>query len=399
MHYALRRYQSGRRVMWWLAVVVVLAIGATIAWWFLRPTPASAPAAKQPSPVAHNDGGVTSHLQFVGDVFWGRRIQKSAEASPLHYQYITHGLSKADRAKYDAWIANFECPITTKDVPYQQQTDILRFNCRPEYLPELAKWFTVGGQANNHTMNNGGQWGIDQTHANLDKAGIQYFGNYDMTRLDDICEVVTVPAHATGTHKTVSMPLALCGYMYVVDTMPSAAQLAVMQQYAKVMPVIAFPHMGVEYRPTAEPQKVAAYQRMIDNGADAVVGAHPHVIQNSEVYKGRLIAFSTGNFLFDQQSIDRDTTLGLGVGMTLTIDNAKAAKTYEQVAPSCKAYKDSCLATLQHKLKSRPAIHVAYNFSCYDESRAVGSVPTPTSLSNCSGRATLDKLGGLSTTW
>lgn len=358
--------------------------------------PASQPVAKTVSKPTGE--GVVSNILFVGDVFWGRAVQTRSAATGQPYAYPTSGLNRSAWDKYNAHIANFECPITDKDVPRSQQVSILRFNCRPEYLPNLAKWFTAGGQANNHTMNNGGQWGVEQTRTNLQKAGIQYFGNYDMTKLGDICEVITVPAETAQTHKSVSLPIAMCGYMQVVDVAPTDAQLAVMRQYAKVMPVIAFPHMGVEYRTTAEPEKVSAYHRMIDNGADAVIGAHPHVIQNSEVYNGRLIAYSLGNFVFDQQILGRDTTLGLGVGIKLTISDTKAAKVYEQVAPTCKTYKDSCLAELQAKLTKRPTISVSYSYQCYDESPAMHDVPTAANLANCSA-ATLGKLTNLSTTW
>jgi poly-gamma-glutamate synthesis protein (capsule biosynthesis protein) len=374
---------------------------AVLLLWIFHPGQASAP---EPAVQLHppKPDGLTSHILFVGDVFWGRRVQKSAEASGQGYSYLTSKLSKADRANYDAWIANFECPITTRDVPYEQQTDLLRFNCRPEYLPNLAKWFTAASQANNHEDNNGGSWGLDQTRKNLQEAGIQYFSTYDMTDPADLCEVITVPAKTTISDKTVSLPIAMCGFMYVVDQTPTDAQLAVMRQYAKVMPVIAYPHMGVEYRTTGEPEKVSAYHRMINDGADMVVGAHPHVIQNSESYKGKLIAYSVGNFLFDQQIQGRNTTLGLGVGLKLTIKDAKAAKIYEQVAPSCKAYKDDCLAKLRTQFKTRPKIDVSYNFACYDESRAVGSLPQLGDRAACNladNMATVDQLGNLSKQW
>jgi poly-gamma-glutamate synthesis protein (capsule biosynthesis protein) len=386
-----------------MTIVVVSALSAWLLWpKSVRPTIHAVRQAPATSTVQVQPEGLTSRLLFVGDVMWGRSIQTHAKSSGLDYQYPTSGLTRTDRNAYDAWIANFECPVTTKDVPYSLQVDILKFNCRPEYLANLATWFTAVSQANNHTMNVDGQWGIEQGRQNFERAGIQYFGNYDMSKLDDICEVITVPATTTKTHKQVSLPVALCGYMYVVDVAPTDAQLAVMQKYAKVMPVIAMPHMGVEFRSTAETEKESAYRRMIDNGADAVIGAHPHVIQNSETYKGRLIAYSLGNFLFDQQSLGRETTLGLGVGIKLGISDDKAARIYEQLAPTCKAFRDDCVAKLSSRLSIRPTITVSYTFTCYDESRAVGSVPHLGSKQVCDQArqaATVDRLNGLSKQW
>jgi poly-gamma-glutamate synthesis protein (capsule biosynthesis protein) len=52
-----------------------------------------------------------------------------------------------------------------------------------------------------------------------------------------------------------------------------------------------------EARPT-ERQKSFA-RKMIDKGAALVVGSHPHVTQGAEIYKGRPIVYSLGNFVFD----------------------------------------------------------------------------------------------------
>ncbi len=380
--------QTRVRVTWFIGCFLVVSCFVLFVSVVLRsrrsqPVASVSPVIQKQETKPASDGDLVSKMLFLGDVFWGRSGQRTAQASKEKYGYFTRGLDPNDRASYDAWIANFECPITTKDVPYEQQLNQLRFNCRPEYLPDFAKWFTAGSLSNNHTMNNDGVWGLEQSRTNLDQAGIQYFGNYDMIKTDDICEVVTLPAQTSESHKKVSLPVALCGYMLVVNVAPSEAQLAVMKKYAEVMPVIAMPHMGVEYLATAEAQKVAAYRAMIDNGADAVMGAHPHVIQNSESYKGHLIAYSLGNFLFDQQTLGTETSTGLGVGIALRISDEAAAKAYQKVAPGCSKYKDDCLAQLKAALPKRPVIKVAYNFACYDQSTAVGGVPALGSEAVC----------------
>lgn len=398
-----RSRRAPKRLVLPLIACIILAAALAGGVVFMRsekPAAVSkATRAAQVKAAAPTEDTVESHMLFVGDVFWGRTVQTKAERSGLGYAYPTKDLTKADRQTYDAWIANFECPITTNDVPLNLQISDLKFNCRPEYLANLAKWFTAASQANNHTDNNGGKAGLDATRQNLAGSGIQNFGTYDMDQTNDICEVISMPAHTVPGNTTVKIPVAMCGFMYVVDTAPTETQLNVMKEYAKVMPVIAFPHMGVEYRSTAEEAKVSAYHRMIDAGADAVIGAHPHVIQNSEVYKGRLIAYSTGNFLFDQQSLGRATTLGLGVGLDLTIKDPKAVQAYESVGPSCAAYKDTCLQQLETKLTARPAIGVTYNFTCFDEAGGVPATGSQAACAQAEQAATIDKLDGLSTSW
>jgi poly-gamma-glutamate synthesis protein (capsule biosynthesis protein) len=64
--------------------------------------------------------------------------------------------------------------------------------------------------------------------------------------------------------------------------------------------VIVFPHWGQEYtaRPNADQMRVA--HALIDAGADMLIATHPHWVQGAEIYKGHLIAYSLGNFVFDQ---------------------------------------------------------------------------------------------------
>lgn len=76
--------------------------------------------------------------------------------------------------------------------------------------------------------------------------------------------------------------------------------------------VVSF-HWGIEYRdfPT-EYQKSLAHMA-IDCGADIVVGHHPHTFQGIEIYKGKLIAYSVGNFVFDQKDLKNNQSVLLKV--------------------------------------------------------------------------------------
>ncbi len=63
--------------------------------------------------------------------------------------------------------------------------------------------------------------------------------------------------------------------------------------------VIPFMHWGWENRHTPSLRQRALARKMIDAGASLVVGGHPHVIQDAELYRGKLIVYSLGNFVFD----------------------------------------------------------------------------------------------------
>jgi len=63
--------------------------------------------------------------------------------------------------------------------------------------------------------------------------------------------------------------------------------------------VVVQSHWGIEYQSEPNERQVSLAHQMIDAGADAVVGSHPHVLQGTERYKGKFIIYSLGNFLFD----------------------------------------------------------------------------------------------------
>lgn len=69
---------------------------------------------------------------------------------------------------------------------------------------------------------------------------------------------------------------------------------------AKVDYLVVSFHFGDEYKPKHNARQEELAHRAIDNGAKIVIGHHPHVIQDTEVYKNGFIAYSLGNFIFDQ---------------------------------------------------------------------------------------------------
>jgi poly-gamma-glutamate synthesis protein (capsule biosynthesis protein) len=64
--------------------------------------------------------------------------------------------------------------------------------------------------------------------------------------------------------------------------------------------VIVVPHWGQEYVSKPNADQIRVGHALIDAGADMVIATHPHWVQGAEIYKGHLIAYSLGNFVFDQ---------------------------------------------------------------------------------------------------
>lgn len=67
--------------------------------------------------------------------------------------------------------------------------------------------------------------------------------------------------------------------------------------------VILSLHWGYEYVPFPSPEQVEIGRKLIDYGADIILGGHPHVLQSYEIYKKKPILYSLGNFIFDHTYI------------------------------------------------------------------------------------------------
>jgi poly-gamma-glutamate synthesis protein (capsule biosynthesis protein) len=259
-------------------------------------------------------------LLLGGNVAWTRRTNTNSRASELGVAYPFSGLSTLDRPAYDAWIAGLECPVTDNGHKKYDEETLLKFNCDPDYLPEAAKWFTAFSLGNNHTDNQGAA-GFKQTQAYLEQAGIQYFGHYDYRDTTEVCAPVTLPLRATysdGSVQTAETKVAFCGF-HGVFGVPTEAALAEIKRWAAEMPVIAMPHMGVEYQPAADTLRKNLYHKMIDYGAAMVIADHPHWVQDTEAYKGRLIVYSTGNLMFDQ-TFNAEVKRGAAIEAVATFD-------------------------------------------------------------------------------
>lgn len=92
--------------------------------------------------------------------------------------------------------------------------------------------------------------------------------------------------------------------------------------------LVASFHWGDEYKHFNTRQEKLA-KIAIDSGADIIIGHHPHVIQDIEIYKGKIIVYSLGNFIFDQY-FSPETLEGMNIEINVknkNIENAYFRKT------------------------------------------------------------------------
>jgi len=91
-------------------------------------------------------------------------------------------------------------------------------------------------------------------------------------------------------------------------------------------------HWGNEYQHKALAKQKQYGRKFVDAGADLIIGHHPHVVQGFESYKGKLILFSLGNFIFDQYW-SKDTQEELGVKISLNKDKDGKIITQAELFP------------------------------------------------------------------
>lgn len=357
-----------KRRIWWLitGLVAIVVIASVVAvFWAVKtsaPTPNSQPLVNKVKPTPQPKT-ISSNVLFLGNTYWGRYINDWSMASTLKYKYPFSRLSEFNRDQYDAWISGLECPTKSGvSMTSAEEDSTLTFNCSPNYLPEAAKWFTAFTLANNHTDNQGID-GFAETKQHLEENKIQYFGHYDPRALDDICEVISLPVTVTNDNKSVTkgdLPVAMCGY-HAVFRIPTEEAVAEMRKYSPYMSVIALPHMGTEYKTAADQLKIDFYRSLIDGGADMVIGDHPHWIQNTESYKGHLIVYSMGNFIFDQQDTS-EVVRSAGIRVVMKIGGSDSAllKKWLALGEKCAVFQDDCLdQAITQKLTK---LDVSYQF-------------------------------------
>jgi len=206
-------------------------------------------------------------------------------------------ISSADLA-----LANMEESAPNRFTFHQHGTV---FTGDPALIAGIARaGIDVASVASTH-IGDGGQIGILQTIANLKKNGIVPFGagpNLAAARQPAIFNEGGVKvailgydgisSRYYGATATTTGDAPLNGNYIKADVAAARA--------AGAQVVIVFPHWGIEYTFGPSPLQKRLGHLMIDSGADIVIGNHPHWVQSVEIYKGKPIWYSLGNFTFDQ---------------------------------------------------------------------------------------------------
>ncbi|MFB5083087.1 CapA family protein [Symbiobacterium thermophilum] len=238
------------------------------------------------------DGTVT--ITFVGDIMLDRLPGEHLARGEDPFAGVADALTGADLT-----VGNLECVVSTVGEPVPKW---FNFRCHPRVVPVLARYFDAVSVANNHSGDYGKEAFAEQLRL-LTEGGVPYFGG----GMND------EEAHRPLILERNGLRIALLGYNNVElrsyaagpDT-PGLAWIELDRLAADVRAaraeadiVVVYPHWGYDYMFWHAEDQAEIARVAIDNGADLVVGNHPHVTQPVEIYKDRLIAYSLGNFVFD----------------------------------------------------------------------------------------------------
>ena len=229
----------GVRRSWWPLIIssIVLAtmLVASGVWWYTHKEDNTQPRGtvnQQEDSAELAYEAIEGRYLFHGTIAWDRAIERDARGD---FSRPFSLLSTFEREKYDAWIADLECPSTNTTVPYETQVNSLIFNCPTAFNTEAKKYFDILNLANNHTHDLGYE-GFLETQKNLTNAGFQVYGSQDLTDEENYCEVIDLPIRlkAAGKEDTqASLPIAFCAY-HAVSRSPTAEELGVVADYAKI---------------------------------------------------------------------------------------------------------------------------------------------------------------------
>ena len=217
---------------------------------------------------------------FTGDVMPGARAVDETPDPGLLRQF----------KEADLIVGNLECPVVSAPPAAVDMRKIPLWSDASN-LPVIESFgFTHVSLNNNHIFDLF-EKGLDETKRLLDDRGIRGFG-IDYGELSQYRRV-SVNGITLGMAAVNWVETQFCGHLF-----RDLGDLDVASLKRDCDFLIMFLHWGDDHNIFINADQQEAGRRLIDQGADLIIGHHPHVPQGYEVYKGRYIFYSLGNFIF-----------------------------------------------------------------------------------------------------
>jgi len=246
---------------------------------------------------------VSPKVAVVGDIMLGRQVGRLMDTYGYDYA-LSKIVDFLDN--FDLAVGNFEGTVL-EEFDYAAGMQ-LKFSTSLAALTQLVNAnFGVLSLANNHGFDYGRE-GFEESKNNLQAVGISPIGHpYDLSN---------------GIVTTVEVNNRILKFVAFNATVPdfdtsSASELVKNSRIdSPEAVIIVIIHWGDEYKATHNDKQEYIGQLLIDAGSDVIFGSHPHVVQDIASYDDKLIFYSLGNFVFDQ-NFSTETMEGLLVGIQL----------------------------------------------------------------------------------
>ena len=243
----------------------------------------------------------TYTLLFGGDMMLDRGVKYMVEKHGENYHFPFLNIQET-LISADLLFANLESMISDKGYDVG---GLYSFRADPEAMEGLVfAGFDIVTLANNHTFDYTRE-AFEDTMKRLEEAGIAYTGAgfneeeahsptilllEDGTKIGFLGYTEFLYPHAFATEDRSGVT--------VFNEENMERDIVKAKEEVDLL-VVTF-HYGDEYKEKAHPRQETWSRSAVDHGADLVIGHHPHVTQQIEEYNGKYIAYSLGNFIFDQ---------------------------------------------------------------------------------------------------
>lgn len=244
-------------------------------------------------------------IHFVGDIQFSGKVAELLEKNGYNYPFAKLGTMFKDD---DLTIGNLETPVTHGGTSAADKTFV--YKSSPKALQAMAAaGFDAVNLANNHILDQGVE-GLVDTLTYLEQYGLAHTG----------AGMNGTEAYEPAYFDRKGMKIALLGFSRVVpvaswkadgnragvaeayDSTRAVEAIRTARKKADLVIVVA--HWGEERVSTPNADQTRLAHEFVDAGADLIIGGHPHVLQGLENYKGKWIAYSTGNFIFTRSTTE-----------------------------------------------------------------------------------------------
>ena len=242
-------------------------------------------------------------LKFVGDICLSDNDFDKGFGVGSKLEKGHNVFSKILKGKNEIWMGNMECVLSESSERTGYNNQCFRVSPKILSFDNLIDCYSV---ANNHIMEHG-LIAYNETIEAITHCGKEYVGSNEKKTivLTDGDKKIAITSFSLRCDNTGFKT----GYWYNPELKELKCECDKYQDNVHLR--VAYIHWGVEFVPYPYKEQQVLAHYLVDIGYDLIIGVHPHIIQGFEIYKGKYIYYSIGNFVFNMSY--PDTQIGLVV--------------------------------------------------------------------------------------